>query len=59
MESLEKKRLQLELIRVSATKAELEFKIFEREEDIKRLKDNVKIQEEKELELNKKIQELN
>lgn len=59
MDSLEKKRLKLELIRVSAARAELEFKIFEREEDIKRLKDNVKIQEEKELEINKKIEETN
>lgn len=53
--NLEIKRMKLELIKVSAAKAELEFKIDERLEDIARIKEHVKIQEAKEEELRLKI----
>jgi len=55
MSPLELKRMKLELIKVSAARAELEFKIEERLEDINRLKDNIKIQEAREAELQVKI----
>lgn len=57
MENLELKRLKMELLKVQAAKAEMEFRIEERQEDIKRLQDNIKIQENKELELIQKINE--
>lgn len=55
--SLEMKKLQVELLRVGAAKAELEFKIEEHLENINRLKDHIQIQEEKEIELRKKLEE--
>ena len=45
--SIDKKRKELELKRVELAKEELEFKIAEREEDILRLLEHVRIQEEK------------
>lgn len=57
MNSLELKRLKLDLIKVGAAKAELQFKIEERLEDIKRIQDNIKISEAKEDELKAKIAE--
>lgn len=45
--SIDRKRKELELKRVELAKEELEFKIVEREEDIRRLQENIKIQEEK------------
>lgn len=45
--SIDRKRKELELKRVELAKEELEFKIVEREEDIKRLLESVKIQDEK------------
>lgn len=51
MNALDRKRMELDLVRVRAARAELEFKIFEREEDIKRMQDNVAIQIAKEQEL--------
>lgn len=56
--SLEKKKLQVELMRVSASRAELELKIEERLEEIKRIKEHIKIQDEKISELNLKIKNL-
>ena len=57
MNSLELKRTKLELIKVAAARAELEFKIEERLEDINRIKDHIKIQLDKEAELAAKIEE--
>ncbi len=57
MSPLEIKRLKLELVKVSAAKAELEFRIEERLEDIARLRDNISIQENREKELQDKIDE--
>lgn len=52
---LEKKKLQVELLRVGAARAELELRIDERQEEIERLKEHIKIQELKEIELTEKI----
>lgn len=57
MSPLELKRLKLDLIRISAAKAELQFKIEERVEDIRRIEENIKISEAKEEELILKIAE--
>jgi hypothetical protein len=57
MTTLEIKRLKLELIKVAAARAELEFKIEERLEDITRIKSAIKIQLDKEEELNTRIKE--
>lgn len=57
MSPIELKRMQLELIKVAASRAEMEFRIEERLEDIARIKDNIKIQLDKEAELRAKIEE--
>jgi hypothetical protein len=54
--ALEVKKMQVELMRVAAARAEMEFKIMERLEDIERLKEQIKLQEAKEQELKQKIQ---
>jgi hypothetical protein len=54
--ALEAKKLQVELMRVAAARAEMEFKIMERLEDIERLKEQIKLQEAKEQELKQKIE---
>jgi hypothetical protein len=53
--SLDIKRKKLELSRVQTAKQELEFKIDEKLEEIERLKEHIKTQEQKE---NQLIQEL-
>lgn len=53
--NLEQKRKKLELARVQMARSELEFKVEEKMEEIKRLQDNIKIQETKELELMEEI----
>lgn len=57
MSILEKKRLQVEYKRVNAAKEEMEYKILEYSEQIKRLEDNIEIQKAKENELLGKIKE--
>ena len=57
MNDLELKRMEVELIRVQAARAELEFKIVEREHDIMRIKEHIKIQLDKEEELKQKLKE--
>lgn len=44
--SLERKKKELELQRVKLAKMDMEFKIEERLEEIKKLKDHVSIQED-------------
>lgn len=56
--ALERKKIQVELLRVEAARAELEYKIEERLEDIKRLEENITIQKTKEEELKQKIKEM-
>lgn len=53
--SLELKKLKVELLRVSAAKAELELRIEERLDEIERIKEHIKISEDKEQELKEKI----
>lgn len=57
MTPLELKKTKLELLKVSAAKAEIEFRIDERLDEIERLKQHVKVQEEKEQELMARIEE--
>lgn len=57
MNPLDLKRMKLDLLRVSTAKAELQFKIEERLEDIRRIEENIKISEAKEEELKSKIAE--
>jgi hypothetical protein len=54
---LDLKRIKLELVKVAAARAELEFRIEERLDDIERIKANIQIQLDKESELQKKIAE--
>jgi len=58
MTNLELKRTEVELIRVQAARAELEFKIIEREDEIERIRENIKIQLKREEELKIKIKEV-
>lgn len=55
MSPLDLKRMKLELIKVAAARHELEFRVEERLDEINRLKDHVKIQQDKEKELEDKI----
>lgn len=55
MSNLELKRIKVELLRVSAAKAELEMRVEEYQENINRLADNIAIQTAKEQELQAKI----
>lgn len=56
--SLEIKRLKLELHRVQTARHELEFKVEERLEDIRRIEENIQVQKNKEAEISSKINEL-
>ena len=55
MTNLELKRTEVELIRVQAARAELEFKIIEREDEIERIRENIQAQLKREEELKIKI----
>ena len=55
---LELKKKQLEKMKVACAKAEMEMRIFEAEENIKRLKDNILNQEKRLLELDEEIANL-
>lgn len=55
MTQLELKRIKLELVKVAAARAELEFRVEERLDEINRIKDNIKIQLDKEAELQGRI----
>lgn len=57
MTSLELKRIKVELLRVASARAEMELRIEEHQENIKRLEDNIAIQKAKEDELSAKIAE--
>jgi hypothetical protein len=57
MSHLEIKKMQVELLRVKAAKAELELKIEERLEEIERIKEHIKISAARELELDSKLKE--
>jgi len=55
MDSFEMRKMKVELMRVQAAKAELELKIFERELEIERIKDAIKAQDSKIIELEEKL----
>lgn len=56
--SLELKRKKLELMRVTTARHELEFKIEEKQDEIKRIQDHIKVQRLKEAELGKEIHDM-
>lgn len=58
MSPLELKKLQVELLRVSAAKGEMELRIDERMDEIKRLEEHIKVQIAKEEELKAKIADM-
>lgn len=51
--NLEKKKKEMELKRIEAAIAELEYKILERMEDIKRIEAHIELQKERKQELTK------
>lgn len=53
--NLENERKKVELIRVRAARAELEFKILERQEEIEKIKQNIQAQLKREAELEAEI----
>lgn len=55
MTDMELKRKRLELSRVRLARQELEFKIEERLDEVNRLKEHIKIQIDKEQELEKEL----
>lgn len=59
MSPLEQKKTKLELSRVSLAKEEMEMRIAERMDEIARLQDQIKIQDEKINELTMKLAEAN
>ena len=56
--SLEQKKLQVELMRVQTARLELEYKIEEKLDEIRRMKEHIEIQVNKESELEEKIKAL-
>jgi len=55
---LELKKKELEKMKVECAKAEMEMRIFEHEENIERLKQNMLVQEQRLEEIKKEIQDL-
>lgn len=53
--SLEKKKTEVELMRVRTARMELEYKIEERRDEIKRMEEHIVIQANKEIELEQKL----
>lgn len=57
MNALDIKKMRVELIRVSAAKAELELRVDIAKDEISRLLDHIKVQEAKEQELGGRLKE--
>lgn len=57
MSNLERKKIELELMKLEAARAELEYKVLEREEDIKRIHEHIAIQNEKIKETQAKLED--
>jgi hypothetical protein len=55
MTPLDIKRMKLELVKVAAARAELEFRIEERLDEVERLREHIRVQLDKEAELTTKI----
>ncbi len=58
MSNLEKMKKEMELRRVETARMELELKIAEREDEIQRLKEHIKIQLEKEQQLKQDLNKI-
>lgn len=56
--SLEYKKMEVEYMRVKTARMEIEYKIEERKDEIKRLEDYAQTQLEKEAELAEKLKDL-
>lgn len=56
--SLEKKKVEVELMRVKTARMDLELRIEERKDEIQRLEEHVAVQEAKEKELEVKLKDL-
>lgn len=56
--TLDLKKKELELMKVNCAKAEMQMKIFEAHENIKRLEENIIVQDDRIKELEKEINEL-
>lgn len=52
---LEKRKMHLELVRVQAARMDLEIRIEEMREEIKKLENHISIQQNKETELTEKL----
>lgn len=57
MSELEKRKIRLELLRVQAGRMDMEIRIDEMQEEIKRVEGHIQIQLAKELELKEKLGE--
>lgn len=57
MTPLDLKRIKLEMIKVAAARAELEFRVEERLDEVARIKEHIKVQLDKEAELQTKLAE--
>lgn len=55
MNDLEKAKKELELRKVETAKLEMEFRILERMDDIKRLEENIKVQDNRIEEINQEL----
>lgn len=55
MNSLDRKKKEVDLKKIDAAVAELEYKIIEREEDIQRMKDHIDLQLERKKEIQKEL----
>jgi chromosome segregation ATPase len=55
MTNMEIKRITMELLKVQAAKAELEYKIEERQQEILRIEDHIKVQAKREQELKEQL----
>lgn len=57
MKPIERRKVELELIRVSAARMDMEIRIEEMKEEIKRVEGHIDIQNAKEIELKAKLGE--
>lgn len=53
--SLEVKRKELEIVKLVAARAELEFKILEKQEEIERIKQHIQLNCKREVELKEEL----
>ena len=57
MDFIEEKKVKAELARVVAARLEMEYIVAQRNEEIRRLEENISIQNKKEIELKEKLGE--